>query len=79
MEWIVFTADQYSDVLIRNNETEFQVRPRLVDLDTHEQFGNYVSPADVTTGEYEEFWSEYLASHLRIVATPDELFVPSDV
>lgn len=77
MDWIVFTEDQNERALEWNEETIYQVRPRLIDNPDHSRVGDYVAPARVVTGNYTTFWADKLAGHMRLTALPDGLFAPT--
>lgn len=79
MQWIVFTAGELPQLDAWSQDTEYKVSPRLVDNPDHTHFGTYVANESVTEYEYDMYWADKLAGYPRIVAEPDDLFIPSDV
>lgn len=78
MDWIVFDEEQNAQALAWNEETDYQVRPRLIDKPDHARFGDFVAPARVAGGSYAAFWADKLADHERMTASPDDLFAPME-
>ena len=79
MEWIIFTEAQLVVLDEWNKDTDYEVRPRQVTMDTHPLYGKWVARVQVTQGDYAAYWADKLADYPRQVGDPAEMFVPPDV
>lgn len=78
MEWIIFNHEQIETLSDLNDKTEFKVKPRRIDNPESPKFDMCASTLSVIRGEYTEYWAPLLADYERIVAHPDELFIPQE-
>ena len=75
MNFIVFEENELEQLDKWNEDTKLKIIPRAVEVETSEDFGKHFAPARVTTGEYEEYWSEKLKFYPRKTVDPWSVFV----
>lgn len=79
MKWIIFDDEARDNLADWNEETIYQVEPRLADAEgPHES--EWLAPERVLHGVgYADYWPDKIG-HLPVIkADPDDLFLPSEV
>ncbi len=86
MEFYVLTPDQVVGIIEKNEETIFEVRPRLIDNPDCESYGdplaalgNSILTTEVlNTPEYADFWGEVISGLPVRDLDPDLIFIPAE-